>query len=298
MTPPAIPSSRDVLAGRSAWGVDCADALAFLRGLPDGLAALAVFSPPYQASRTYGINHRLRGQAWVDWLRPIVVEACRVTARLVCVNVSGPVSNSRYSPAVEWLVADLTRIDGIECGPAPYAWVRPGIMGSGGPRCHRRNWEPAYAFAKRGHLPPFWSDNTAGGLPPRCPPGGGPSHRGADGVRVKFREGTKGRNRPYRAPEVANPGNVIRAGNGGGQLGHPLAHENEAPMNLEVAARLVRWYAPPGGIVLGCFAGSGTTAHAALTHGRRFVGRDIRQSQVELTARRIADVEAARGATT
>lgn len=37
-------------------------------------------------------------------------------------------------------------------------------------------------------------------------------------------------------------------------------------------------------------ADAGTVAHAAVIHGRRFIGCDVRQSQVELAQRRIDDV--------
>ena len=94
----------------------------------------------------------------------------------------------------------------------------------------------------------------------------------------------------YQQPKIANPGNVIRAPVGGGKLGHQLAHESEAPMNLAVAERFVCWFVPPGGIVADPFAGSGTTCHAAILHGRRFLGCDVRQSQVDLVARRMATV--------
>jgi len=73
-------------------------------------------------------------------------------------------------------------------------------------------------------------------------------------------------------------------------MGHDLAHSNEAPFPLKLAAFFVQSFAPPGGTVCDPFAGSGTTAHAAYEHGRRFVGCDLRQSQVDLTLRRLATV--------
>jgi hypothetical protein len=339
-----------VLGGRGRWAVVCGDALEFLRSLPDAAVSLVLFSPPYEAARTYGVGFRLRGQAWVDWIRPVVVEACRVSGGLVAVNAAGQVRKHRYSPVVEWLVADLTRLDGLCVGPSPYAWVRPGIAGSGSKNYHRRNWEPVYCFARPDRLPLSWSHNTAFGLPPRWAPGGEMSHRLSGGERVnqwgRHSAGVKSRkadgdrqdgDRPshqfatknafgvsakgagnrrsegdgeritsrkktcrqpsgrmeetaYSPPVVANHGNVIRTGNGGNQLGHPLAHENEAPMNLAVAERFVCWYVPPGGVVCDPFAGSGTTCHAAVLHGRRFVGSDVRQSQVDLVRRRLLTI--------
>lgn len=342
-------TAADVLTADAAWSVEPAEALAWLRGLPDACLSLVLFSPPYEDARTYGIGCRLKGQAWADWLRPIVVEAARVSAGLVAVNMAGKVRKHRYSGAVEFLVADLLRLDGLACGPSPYAWVRPGIAGSGSKKYHRRNWEPVYCFARPDRLPLAWAANTAFGRPPKWAPGGEMSHRLSSGERVnqwgRHSKGGKSKradgtaqhgDRPshvftsknaygcnangcgnrrsegngervfnfkrpngtrvgrkqtvrdertggeqmteqaYIPPVIANPGNVIRTGNGGNQLGHTLAHDNEAPMNLAVAERFVCWFAPPGSVVGDPFTGSGTTGHAARLHGRRFVGCDLR----------------------
>lgn len=77
---------------------------------------------------------------------------------------------------------------------------------------------------------------------------------------------------------------------GGGQMGHPSAHRNEAPFPLKLAEFFVLSFCPPGGIVVDPFSGSGTTAHAATLHGRRFIGCDVRPCQVALTARRLRSV--------
>lgn len=328
-------TAADVLEGRARWACEAADALTWLRSLPARAVSLAFFSCHYEDQRTYGTGIRVRGQAWVDELRPIVAEAARVSSGLVVVNAAGPVRARSYSPTMEWLVADLTRLDGLVCGPAPWAWHKVcGIPGSGGKDYQRRDWEPLYAFCLPDRLPLAWSDNTAFGKPPKCGAGGEMSNRTKAGARVndpwetasrggagcggRFKNGKKragvlanspGTNRrasgdrktirqpsgqyevmTYHAPPIANPGNVIRARVGGSHLGHALAHENEAPMNLAIAERFVCWYAAPDSVVLDCFSGSGTTAHAAILHGRRFVGCDLRQSQVDLCARRMRSV--------
>lgn len=165
------------------YRVDAADNLDWLRSLPTGCANLCVTSPPYEDARTYGIGFKARGQAWVDWCVLRVAEMCRVVNGIVFFNAAGKVRQFQYSPVVEWLVADLTRNRGIVCGPAPYAFHRVGIPGSGGPHYHRRDWEPVYCFARPECLPPAWSDNTAMGHPPKWAPGGEMSHRLSDGKR-------------------------------------------------------------------------------------------------------------------
>ncbi|HZV03908.1 MAG TPA: site-specific DNA-methyltransferase [Gemmataceae bacterium] len=77
---------------------------------------------------------------------------------------------------------------------------------------------------------------------------------------------------------------------GGSNLGSQLAHLNEAPFPEALAEFFVLSFCPPGGVVLDPFAGSGTTLAAAVKHGRRAPGIDIRGSQVELTRRRLSGV--------
>lgn len=107
-------------------------------------------------------------------------------------------------------------------------------------------------------------------------------------------------NRETTQPVLANPGNfleipdddqlspLIKTNVGGGHLGHPLAHKNEAPFPEALAEFFIKSYCPPGGIVLDPFSGSGTTVAAAIKLGRRGIGADLRWSMCELAARRIA----------
>lgn len=312
-----------VLDGTRRWAIAEGDCLDVMRQLPPGSCHLALASPPYEAARTYSVGFDLKGQDWVDWMIPRVLEACRVTQGIVLINAAGQVRQHQYSPVVEWLVADLTRQYGIVCGPAPYCFFRFGIPGSGREHYHRRDWEPVYAFCRPEVLPLSWSDNTAMGHPPKYAPGGAMSHRLTSGQRVnkprkvmtRKREGTRPGDNPYHAPTLANPGNVIREqydaeevrqlfedsvcgrlepGDvircmvGGGAMGSRLAHANEAAFPERLVEFLVRSYCPPGGVVLDPFSGSGTTAAVALRHGRRAIGIDLRASQAGLACKRLA----------
>lgn len=105
--------------------------------------------------------------------------------------------------------------------------------------------------------------------------------KGADGEQ-RVRE-----SRPM--PKVANPGNciVVKARVGGGHMGSSLCHENEAPYPEALAEFFVLSFCQPGGVTCDPFSGSGTTGAVCLRHGRRFIGCDVRESQVELSRRRI-----------
>jgi hypothetical protein len=135
------------------------------------------------------------------------------------------------------------------------------------------------------------------------------SYRHADGVRRNKRTGSRIRSgavklhtktrvdgtmetQVYIPPRIANPGNCINGiGVGGSRMGSRLCHENEAPFPEDLAKWFIRHLCPPEGIVLDPFSGSGTTVSSAIQIGRRGVGTDIRESQVQLGYRRIAEVQ-------
>lgn len=267
------------------------DAKSFLASQPDDSIDLLFTSPPYENARTYGIDFDLTGQAWVDWMHEIVSIASKKVKGLIAINCEGKTTDFRYSCTPFLLAADLHR-SGFNLRK-PIVFHRVGIAGSGGPEWLRNDWEPIICITRPGSLP--WSDNTACGKPPVYSPGGPMSNRLTNGKRTttqtrRKKDGKRLKDGNYVEPEIANPGNVIKCKVGGGQMGHAIAHHNEAPFPLDLPAFFVKSFCPPNGVVCDPFVGSGTTAHAAIENGRRFVGCDIRKSQVELTMRRIKTV--------
>lgn len=265
------------------------DCLDVMRTMPDDSVDLVLGSPPYEDARTYGIGFELRGQAWVDWMVERWREMQRVCRGLVVMVVEGKTRNFRYSATPFLLAADLHRA-GFHLRK-PIVYQRVGIPGSGGPDWLRNDWEPCICTARPGKLP--WAENTACGHPPKWAPGGELSYRMTNGRRVHKlhtkNDGDKMRTQGYTAPAKANPGNVIHCKVGGGRMGSKLAHENEAPFPESLAEVFVRSFCPPEGIVLDPFSGSGTTAAVATKWGRRWLGIDVRESQVDLTTRRVAE---------
>ena len=298
------------------WRVEQADAVTFLRSQAAGSLDLVIFSPPYEKARLYLEGGKDMGiargtEAWVAWMLEVFDAALFACKGLVAAVVEGQTKNYRYSAAPFLLMADLAR-KGV-CLRKPPVYRRVGIPGSGGPDWWRNDWEPIICATNGGKLP--WSDNTATGHPPKWAPGGEMSHRLSDGARVNQWGGRKSScatrrdsgvrqkaGRPshefhqpngtkeqqhYNPPALANPGNVITCVVGGGQMGNDLASENEAPFPESLVEPFVRCFCPEGGTVCDPFAGSSTTGAVALKWGRRFVGCDLRKSQVELSARRL-----------
>ena len=262
---------------------------------------LTFTSPPYLAARTYGMGGAAERKCadWIDWMLDVVAECVRVTRGLVLINCAGSTQNWCYQPGAEGLLYEWWRRGG-KCW-RPVFWHRSGIPGSGGKQWLRADMEYVLAFTGcKGEIP--WADNKANGQEPKFASSGPMTHRKSDGSRVKngtaFKRiehdkdgNTKGAHDRLVDLKIANPGNVLKIKVGGGLMGPPECHENEAPFPEALAAWFIRGWCPPGGIVLDPFSGSGTTVAAAASLGRRGVGCDLRFSQCELGRRRCRNVQ-------
>lgn len=293
-------TANDVLTGADLWSVEQGDAISWLDGLPAGSLQLVFGSPPYQLARLYLEGGRNLGVArkteeWVAWMVRVFKAALRACNGLVALVVEGQTKQFRYCCGPALLMADLHRA-GIHLRKPPI-FARKGAPGSGGPDWLANDWEWIICVTNGGKLP--WSDNTAYGHPPKYKPGGAMSNRMADGTRVnaKPRRVVCGRangdtvtSDSYLPPALANPGNILRYKVGGGRMGHPLAHQNEAPFPVGLPEFFINSFCPPNGIVCDPFCGSGSTLHASIINGRRFVGADLRQSQVDLSIRRAGTI--------
>jgi len=254
-----------------------ADCLAWMRKEPDNCVALVFGSPPYAEKGERYEDHTARWKTadWIDWMLDITAEAVRLSRGYVLWVANGAVKQGRYLPACEGLVWKA-HDRGIIC-------ERPCIWHKNAPPNRRdwfgNDWEYVLAFKHQARGNPF--DWEAVAESPRYTSGGHFRQRDANGRRRRGSE--------YPKNSLARPRDVVRVTVGGGHLGHPLAHENEAPFPEKLADYFVRSCCPPEGVVLDPFMGSGTTGAAALKSGRRFIGIDNRQSQVGLARRRLAD---------
>lgn len=286
------------------------DCFEILKGMSDNSVDLILYSPPYEDARLYGdLNFKVKGQDWVDWSVERFIEAYRVSRGLVACVVEGKTKDFQYSCTPQLMMADLHR-KGIKLRH-PAAYFRVGIPGSGGPDWLRNDHE-SIVCASKGRLP--WADPTACGKPPKWAPGGELSYRMPNGRRVnklhtKTLASGERELQGYIAPVKANPGNVIQErytalevqallaeqGDvthhtvGGGKMGHPLAHESEAPFPESLAEFFIKSFCPPGGTVLDICCGSGTTICVAKRLGRKGIGIEIRQDQIDICLQRIAD---------
>jgi len=269
----------------------CGDCLAVMADMPENSVDLVFGSPPYEDARTYGIDFKLKGQDWVDWMVQVYMESLRICKGLVAFVVDGKTKSYRWSCTPALLIADLHRA-GVNVRKPPI-YHRVGIPGSGGPDWLRSDFEWIVCAGQKGRLP--WSDNTACGTEPKWPVGGALSHRTKGGSRITKPRGKDGKllEQGYRPPKLVNPGNAIHCNAGGGVMGSRLCHENEAPFPEKLAEFFVRSFCKPGGIVCDPFVGSGTSCAVAIKTGRKYLGIDVRASQIKLTRRRLQETRKA-----
>ncbi len=268
-------------------------------------------------------------EAWVAWMVEVFQAAQAACCGLVAFVVAGQTKQFRWSAGPALLAADLHRAGmnlrnppifsrvGIPGSGGPdwlrgdYEWIictsKPGKLpwSDNTAMGHTPKWAPGGEMSNRqasGVRVNQWGmresrqGGTTGGDP--HPDGSNvrrkkPSHKfAAIGRRVTSGHvnGDTPNADSYDPPALANPGTIIHLNVGGGVMGDKLCHLNEAPFPEKLAEFFVLSFCPPGGLVVDPFSGSGTTGAVSVRNGRRFSGCDLRQSQVELSRRRISGV--------
>jgi site-specific DNA-methyltransferase (adenine-specific) len=270
------------------------DCLSLLVEMPDESVDLVFCSPPYGNQRRYDSATKLfrDDEHWLAWTSDRFMESLRVSRGLVAFVVEGYTRNGTFHPLPEMLTVELMR-RGANIRPRNI-YQRFGIMG-GSPDEFAQHHEIIVRASKHaGRLP--YAAPAAMGHPPKCPPGGAPSHHSLDGrvnrPRLHQQRGcseVKAR-RQYNPPVRCKSSNVINCGAvGGGNMGSQFAHSNEAAFPEKLAEFVIASYCPLGGTVLDPFCGSGTTLAVAKRLGRNSIGIDNRESQTKLTQRRLAE---------
>ncbi len=243
---------------------------------------LSCTSPPYADARTYGIGYKLKRDAWIAWCVERFVLSTTLIGQHNGLNAwvvgHGKRKDFHWNAAPYLLAAAL---DPLVCLRDPIYYHRNGTPGSGGPDWFRQDVEVILTATKYAQRLTY-SNNTACGHPPKYKAGGSPSHRRQDGTRAKPRA--------YKPPPLSNPGNLLSCGAvGGGNIGSELAHDNEAPFPEKIPDFFIRSFSEEGMWIMDSFSGSGTTLAVAAQLNRCGIGFDIRESQIDLTRRRLLE---------
>ena len=243
---------------------DFAETLALCQGAAD----LVFTSPPYCDARTYGMGcswgmddyHRL-GRAVFDALRP---------GGHALINVDAPVREWRKGYGTErgfhpWrLMLDWAEDIGFRV-PDRLAFGRRGMPGFF-PMGFANEWEPLLWFQRPGEG--FFDSRSI--AVPTVPYKTG-SRREADGSMTSM----------GRTGDTRLPSTLWHYGVAGSQSGAPDIERQNHPARwpYKLAEDIVRCFCPPDGLACDPFVGAGTSAAAALEHGRRFIGGDMGSRQ-------------------
>jgi len=254
----------------------CGDSLKTLSLLPEDCANLVLGSPPYPTKgERYGLTS---GGTWPvkDWIRWMlrIVDVSLNVAPLVGFVVNDTYRNGSFHPAIDGLCWKAYQ--------AGYTLERPLIWTKNAPPNRKdwfgNTWERIIFFKRDSGPIPTWNPDAIG-TPPKFKAGGDFRQRDGKGQR---RKGGK-----YPTNPVTKPRDVIYATVGGGHLGHKLAHENEAPYPESLITPLVLALTNGGDVILDPFLGSGTTAAVAVKTGRKCIGIELREDQLDITRQRL-----------
>lgn len=258
----------------------CGEALEELSRLPDATFDLIVTSPPYADSRkkTYG---GIQPGKYVDWFIPIGAQLFRVlkpSGSFVLNIKERVVEGERHTYVIELILA--LRQQGWRW-TEEYCWHKKNSYPGKWPNRFRDSWERCLHFTKQKHfkmnqdavMVPMgsWASDRLRNL--------SDTDKKRDESKVQSGFGKKILN--WVGRELAYPSNVLHMATECYNQGHSAAFP------LALPEWFIKLFSDEGDIVLDPFAGSGTTAVAAMKLNRRYFGIEIQPDYCDLARERI-----------
>jgi len=262
---------------------DCGEVL---RGLPDDSVDLIFTSPPYADSRkhTYGGVHPDR---YVEWFLPKAEQFRRVLKPegTFVLNVKERVVGGERHTYVLELILALRRQGWL--WTEEFCWHKKNCYPGKWPNRFRDAWERCLQFNRQKR---FKMNQEA----VRVPMGDWAKSRlrnlsGTDRARdeSKVRSGFGKNVSNWIGRDMAYPTNVLHLATECGNRSHSAAFP------LALPQWFVRLFTDPGDLVLDPFLGSGTTARAAQSLGRAYLGIDIDPAYCRLARKDLTRAEPA-----
>lgn len=250
-----------------------ANCLQVLQGLKSNICSLIIGSPPYPGKFQ---RYKIAGKLWGDFMEQVILESCRVSSGYTVMVVNGTVKQGRYLTEVEELLSNLGKYKTSIRIERPLIWIKNSPPNRKDWFCNA--WEYIICF-RNPRTAKFHFDWESIASPPKYNAGGRFRQRTSSGERRLGGE--------YPQGKLARPRDILHATVGGGHMGSPLAHSNEAPFPEALITPLILSLSPEKSRVLDPFLGSGTTFAVAHRHNRLFTGVDCRASQILLTLKRM-----------
>lgn len=250
---------------------DYSDTLAEVAAL--GGCELVITSPPYDDARTYDNDVSWKFEDYKR-LGDKIFAALKPGGNCLMV-LDGPVKDWRKGMGKErsftpWRVLlDWADRVGFRV-PDHLAYVRRGVPGKF-VRRFRNDWEPLLWFQRPGAHGYFDSDAL---MEPASPKSINASPtKIATHVRTRVR--AKIRKSQTAPGGMKNRGTLWTYGSTDNGRDRPNVGNHPARFATKFAEDGIRCFCPPDGLVCDPFVGSGTSAVAAIRHGRRFIGGDL-----------------------
>ena len=266
--------------------MDCIDSIIHgdcehaLRSVPDNSIDLIFTSPPYadQRKRTYG---GIRPNDYVDWFLPKADEFYRVLkpSGTFVLNIKERVVNGERHTYVIELILEMRKRGWL--WTEEFMWHKKNSYPGKWPNRFRDNWERLIQFNKERKFNMYQEAVMV-------PVGGWAKDRLAnlsetDKIRDESKVGSGfGKNiSNWLGRDMVYPNNVLHTATESSNKRH------SAVFPVALPTWFIKLFTQPGDIVLDPFLGSGSTAVAALTLGRHYIGVEISDEYVELAESRL-----------
>jgi DNA modification methylase len=260
------------------------DCNGILKNLPDNSVDLIFTSPPYadQRKKTYG---GIEPDKYVEWFMPRAAQFLRVlkpTGTFILNIKERVVEGERHTYVLE-LIMEMRKQGWL--WTEEFMWHKKNSYPGKWPNRFRDNWERLIQFNKAKNFHMYqeavmvpvgdWAKSRLSKL------------SDTDKTRDESRVGSGfGKNvSNWMGRDMVYPTNVIH-------LATECANRNHsAAFPVELPAWFIKLFTHSGDLVLDPFIGSGTTAVAAIQLGRNYLGIDISQEYIDLSRKRIAEIQ-------
>jgi len=260
---------------------DCEE---ILKEFPDSCIDLIFTSPPYadQRKSTYG---GIRPDEYVDWFLPKAWQFFRVlkpTGTFI-LNIKERVVNGERHTYVLEMILKMREQGWL--WTEEFIWHKKNSFPGKWPNRFRDNWERLIQFNKQRKFNMYqeavmipigdWAKERLANL--------SETDKKRDESKVRSGFGKNVSNWVGRS--MVYPTNVLHIAT------ECSNKEHSAVFPVELPAWFIKLFTLPGDAVLDPFIGSGSTAQAAVRLGRNYVGIDNNNEYVELTRRRVSEIQ-------
>ena len=278
------------------------DSIELCKKIPDNYVNLLVTSPPYADIKSYGdAVNVFHPDQYVDWVIPLFQEASRFLCNdgSLIFNINDKVMNGKRHTYVFELVYRVAKETNLYLHDR-YIWGKKNGMPSGSePRRLDDRIEWIFHFVpkvfgsngKELKKPNKFKANLKGLREPHVPITLVRNKKPSSGNKITNSDGTAQYERKIKLPNPDGriPTTVFGFNNAACLPKDSASVRHPAPFHPEIPEWFIDWLTDEGDVVLDPFMGSGSTALAAQTLNRNWIGFDLNETYKELTEQRLSE---------